>query len=77
MPRRKRRSRKKENELLASMTPAERHRHMLKKYSHVKRLIDVANGERFENGIVSSVDAYRSPYELRVKRGRSADGKKS
>ncbi|CCK17672.1 hypothetical protein BN136_3682 [Cronobacter universalis NCTC 9529] len=50
---------------------------MLKKYSHIKRLIDVANGERFENGIVTSVDTYRSPYELRVKRGRSADGKES
>ncbi|MGC8425002.1 hypothetical protein ACP3S8_09355 [Mixta calida] len=77
MSRRKSKSRKKESELLASMTPAERHRHMLKKYSHIKRQIDVANGERFESGIVSSVDTYRSPYELRVKRGRSADGKES
>lgn len=66
--------RKKERALIAQMTPAERHRHMLEKYSHIKLQIDIANGEKFTNGTVKPADAYRSPYDLRKKRGRTADG---
>jgi len=66
--------RKKEKALIAQMTPAERHRYMLSKYSNIKLQIDIANGEKFSNGMVKAADAYRSPYDLRKKRGRTADG---
>ncbi|WP_147195934.1 hypothetical protein [Pantoea sp. CCBC3-3-1] len=66
--------RKKEKTLISQMTPAESHRYMLSKYSHIKLQIDTANGEKFSNGMVKAADTYRSPYDLRKKRGRTADG---
>lgn len=71
----KKRKALKDAEQIAHMTPAERHRHMMKKHKGIRAQIARANGERFDNGGVASVDTYRAPYALRAKRGRTADAK--
>ncbi|BEA35985.1 hypothetical protein VEE31_24500 [Escherichia coli] len=55
------------------MTPAEKHKASMKRHKKIWRQSKIANAIRFDAGEVESVDSYRSPYEARKKRGRTAD----
>lgn len=55
------------------MTPAEKYKASRKRYKKIWLKLDIANAKRFDEKEVLSVDGYRSPYETRKKRGRTAD----
>ncbi|BBV65680.1 MULTISPECIES: hypothetical protein [Kluyvera] len=55
------------------MTPAEKYKAQKNRYKKHVLQSEIANAKRFETGEVTSVDGYRSPYEMRKKRGRTAD----
>ncbi|HCT4438374.1 TPA: hypothetical protein OTX98_003349 [Klebsiella aerogenes] len=55
------------------MTPAEKYRASRKRYKNRWIQSDIANARRFDEKEVASVDGYRSPYEAKKKRGRTAD----
>lgn len=55
------------------MTPSEKYKASRKRYKKIWLQLDVANARRFDEKEVLSVDGYRSPYETRKKRGRTAD----
>lgn len=55
------------------LSPSEKILSERKRYKKSQTDLDVANARRFEDGDVSAVDTYRSPHELRKKRGRTAD----
>ncbi|MBS0853068.1 hypothetical protein JK158_14925 [Enterobacter sp. JGM127] len=55
------------------MTPAEKYKASMKRHKKIWRQSEVANATRFDAEEVESVDGYRSPYETRKKRGRTAD----
>ncbi|HIE7308872.1 TPA: hypothetical protein ACXPDQ_001129 [Klebsiella pneumoniae] len=54
-------------------TPAEKLKASRKRYKKIWLQMDIANAKQFGEGEVLSVDTYRSPYETRKKRGRTAD----
>lgn len=55
------------------MTPAEKYKASMKRHKKFWRKSQIANAKRFDVGEVESVDGFRSPYETRKKRGRTAD----
>lgn len=55
------------------MTPAEKYKAAMKRYKKHRLQSDIANAKRFEADDVAPVNGYRSPYETRKKRGRTAD----
>ncbi|MGG7704399.1 hypothetical protein PGO08_22510 [Klebsiella aerogenes] len=55
------------------MTPSEKYKASRKRYKKILLQLEVANARRFDEKEVNSVDGYRSPYETRKKRGRTAD----
>ena len=55
------------------MTPTEKYKAARKRYKKHRLQSDIANAKRFEADDVAPVDGYRSPYETRKKRGRTAD----
>ncbi|HHT0320958.1 hypothetical protein FOT81_25255 [Raoultella planticola] len=54
-------------------TPNEKYKTSRKRYKKLWLKSDIANAKRFDEKEVVSVDGYRSPYETRKKRGRTAD----
>ncbi|HBY8225918.1 TPA: hypothetical protein ACH27V_002442 [Klebsiella quasipneumoniae subsp. similipneumoniae] len=56
-----------------AITPSEKYKASRKRYKKIWLQLDIANAKRFEEKEVLSVDGYRSPYETRKKRGRTAD----
>ncbi|HHN5943441.1 TPA: hypothetical protein ACRRGN_000865 [Klebsiella pneumoniae] len=59
--------------LREAMTPSEKYKASRKRYKKIWLQVDIANAKRFEEKEALSVDGYRSPYETRKKRGRTAD----
>lgn len=55
------------------MTPAEKYKASRQRHKKKWRQSEIANEKRFGAGEVASVDGYRSPYETRKRRGRTAD----
>ncbi|HAU6422632.1 TPA: hypothetical protein JD893_13940 [Citrobacter freundii] len=55
------------------MTPAEKYIALRKRHKKHVLQSEIANAKRFEAGEVASVNGLRSPYEIRIKRGRTAD----
>lgn len=55
------------------ITPAEKYKASRKRYKKSWLQSEIANAKRFDAGEVASVDGYRSPFETRKKRGRTAD----
>lgn len=55
------------------MTPTEKYKASRRRYKNRWLQSDIANLSRFNEKEVESVDGYRSPYDMRKKRGRTAD----
>ncbi|HBX7707121.1 MULTISPECIES: hypothetical protein [Klebsiella pneumoniae complex] len=55
------------------MTAAEKLKALRERHKKIWLQLDIANAKRFGEKEVLSVDTYRSPYETRKKRGRTAD----
>ncbi|HBW5551739.1 TPA: hypothetical protein MNP25_002829 [Klebsiella pneumoniae] len=55
------------------MTAAEKLKASRQRHKKIWLQLDIANAKRFGEKEVLSVDTYRSPYETRKKRGRTAD----
>ncbi|EPY5206166.1 TPA: hypothetical protein MD920_002861 [Klebsiella pneumoniae] len=55
------------------MTAAEKLKASRERHKKIWLQLDIANTKRFGEKEVLSVDTYRSPYETRKKRGRTAD----
>lgn len=55
------------------MTPVEKYKALRKRHKKHVLQSEMANAKRFEAGEVASVDGFMFPYEIRKKRGRTAD----